>query len=255
MTGPSEDDIIVIGAREAADGDARAGSIDLSPLEGRVLALAKGFVDKHHVLDTRKLYWICAREITDHDNPAVMDAIETLVKKKVLFPGKSITRDEVLRNKNRKTILTLIRTEPGIYFSKLRDKTGLDSNSMLWHLKMLEQFDLVRVVRFGHSTVYFDFFSDKELDALHYILHKRHACRVFKEILIAPGLSMRDLEARVPPGRQVLARLLKACIEHGLLSLTFSSSGSPASIRVAPRFEPVALAVVYSTVMRDALDA
>jgi hypothetical protein len=159
-----------------------------TPLQERIMKIAKELMSKHYILDSRKLYYACAREITEADNIDVMKSIDYLIKKRVLFPGKATSRDGVLKNDLRKRILDIIKNEPGIYFSRIRDAVNLDSNTLIWHLKMLEKFDFIRVEKFGNSTVFFEKFLDKALDPFYYYIHKEDSVDIFKQIATNPGL-------------------------------------------------------------------
>jgi DNA-binding MarR family transcriptional regulator len=216
-----------------------------TPLQERIMKIAKELMSKHYILDSRKLYYACAREITEADNVDVMKAIDYLIKKRVLFPGKATSRDCVLKNDLRKRILDLIKAEPGIYFSKIRDAVNVDSNTLIWHLKMLEKFDFVRVEKFGNSTVFFDKFLDKTLDPFYYYIHKEDSTDIFKQIATNPGLSFQDLLHVLNLPRTTLVRKLKALIEIGLLSVAYTANRITA-INIAPVYKEACLKYLYN---------
>ncbi len=216
-----------------------------TPLQERVMKIAKELMSKHYILDSRKLYYACAREITEADNIDVMKSIDYLIKKRVLFPGKATSRDGVLKNDLRKRILDIIKAEPGIYFSKIRDAVNLDSNTLIWHLKMLEKFDFIRIEKFGNSTVFFDKFLDKALDPFYYYIHKEDSTDIFKQIATNPGLSFQDLLHYLNLPRTTLVRKLKAMIENGLLSVAYTSNRITA-INIAPVYKEACLKFLYN---------
>ncbi|HME51395.1 MAG TPA: hypothetical protein VKM55_04205 [Candidatus Lokiarchaeia archaeon] len=193
-----------------------------TPLQERILGIARQLMQKHYVLDSVKLYYACAREIKESDNVDVMRAIDDLIRHKVLFPGKATSREGVLANTCRKKILDTIKAEPGIYFSKVRETIGIDSNTLMWHLKMLEKFDFIRQEKFGNSTVFFEKFQDKDLDLLHYYMHKDSSIDIFKQVITHPGLSFQDLLHFLDLPRTTLVRKLKALIENGLIAVNYT---------------------------------
>lgn len=226
-------------------GGTREYGFHVTPLQERIMKIAKELMSKHYILDSRKLYYACAREITEADNVDVMKAIDALIKKRVLFPGKATSRDGVLKNDLRKRILDLIKVEPGIYFSKIRDAINVDSNTLIWHLKMLEKFDFIRVEKFGNSTVFFDKFLDKSLDPFYYYIHKEDSTDIFKQIATNPGQSFQDLLHALSLPRTTLVRKLKSLIENGLLVVAYTSNRITA-INIAPAYKEACLKFLYN---------
>ncbi|MFX0100243.1 MAG: winged helix-turn-helix transcriptional regulator [Candidatus Hodarchaeota archaeon] len=218
--------------------------IEPTEVQEKILEIARELMQKHYVLDSRKLYYLSLRALKDTDKIVVMKSIDDLIRKKVLFPGKAVSRDNLLKNQKRNEILNLIIEEPGIYFAKIRKELGLDSNTLLWHLKMLEKFDFIRSEKFGNSTVFFDYFLDKEHDTLHYYLHKDKSIDIFKEIITNPGLSFQDLLYHLDMPRTTLIRKLKALIENGLLKVAYEANRI-ISINVVHDYKELVLVFVY----------
>ncbi|MBN2150934.1 MAG: winged helix-turn-helix transcriptional regulator [Candidatus Lokiarchaeota archaeon] len=244
MSDHDPDDIIRVDD-DVDPGDTGDYGFPPTPLQESVMKIAKELMSKHYILDSRKLYYACAREITEADNIDVMKSIDYLIKRRVLFPGKATSRDGVLKNDLRKRILDIVRAEPGIYFSKIRDAVNLDSNTLIWHLKMLEKFDFIRVEKFGNSTVFFDKFLDKALDVFYYYIHKDDSVDIFKQIATNPGLSFQDLLHVLNLPRTTLVRKLKSLIENGLLSVAYTSNRIT-SISIAPAFKEACLKFLYN---------
>lgn len=232
--------------------ESRNGEYDFQPtsLQERILSIARQLMQKHYVLDSVKLYYACAREIKEADNIDVMRAIDDLIKHKVLFPGKATSREGVLTNSYRKKILDAIKAEPGIYFSKLRDAIGIDSNTMMWHLKMLEKFDFIRKSNIGNNTVFFEKFQDKDLDLLYYYIHKDHSIDIFKQVITHPGLSFQDLLHYLDLPRTTLVRKLKALIENGLLAVNYTSN-KITSINIPQKFKESCLKFLYNVYWQE----
>nr|MDO8111123.1 helix-turn-helix domain-containing protein [Candidatus Sigynarchaeota archaeon] len=216
-----------------------------SPLQERILKIARELMQKHYILDSRKLYYACAREITESDNVDVMKAIDDLIRKKVLFPGKAVSRDGVLKNEYRKMIIDIIKAEPGIYFSRLRDTMNIDSNTLIWHLKMLQKFDFIRAEKVGNSTVFFEKFQDKSMDLFFFYIHKENSADIFKHLVTSPGLSFQDLLKLLDLPRTTLVRKLKVLIENGLLAVEYTSNRITA-INISPQFKEACVKFLYN---------
>ena len=230
----------------------RDDEFDFQPtsLQERILNIARQLMQKHYVLDSVKLYYACAREIKESDNVDVMRAIDDLIRHKVLFPGKATSREGVLNNPCRKKIHDIIKTEPGIYFSKIRDAVGIDSNTLMWHLKMLEKFDFIRQGKIGNSTVFFEKFQEKESDLLHYFMHKDGSVDIFKQVITHPGLSFQDLLHYLDLPRTTLVRKLKVLIENGLLVVNYTANRIT-SIDLPQKFKEPCLKFLYNVYWQE----
>ena len=243
-------DVVIVPDDEYAKSNATDYEVELNPLQEKIVSIAEELMDKHYILDSKKLYYACAREVRSHDNPEIMLAIDRLIKRKVLFPGKATTRDDVLANENRKAIFDAIQKDPGIHFSLLRERVDLDSNTLLWHIRMLEKFDFIRIEKFGNSTVFFEYFLEKQMDDLYFYLHKTGSPEIFKEILTEPDLSFRELMKRTDFPRTTLVRKLKVLIEKGFLRVEYTSNRIT-SIKVAQKYREVCLKYLYNMYWKD----
>ncbi len=215
-----------------------ANEIDISPLQIRILELAGQLMERHYLLDLDNLYLECLRFLRDVGKLDIQNALSDLVHRKILINGKALNRQKLLENPNRARIIMLIRQEPGIHFSRIKAGINKESRTVQWHLKMLEKFDFIREERFGNNVVYFDLLQDKQYDRLHYYLHKDGAPAILKAILAHPGIPLVDLIDQVQMPRSTLARKIKALIDEGFVSASYSDNQAVA-LTIVDRFVSV----------------
>ncbi len=215
-----------------------ANDIDISPIEQRILELAGQLMERHYLLDLDSLYQECLRFLREVGKQQIQNALNDLVRRKILINGKALNRQQLLENPNRNKILALIQQEPGIHFSRIKANINKESRTVQWHLKMLEKFDFIREERYGNNVVYFDFLQDKQHDRLHYFLHKEGAPAIFVAILARPGIPMLDLIDLVQMPRSTLARKIKALIDEGFVSASYTTN-QVMSLAIVDRFVPV----------------
>ena len=196
----------------------------LSPVQEQILAIAYRMMEQHYVLDTDGLYKECKRVMKSTTPLSLRAALQDLLNKRYLIEGKAVTRETLLENENRRRILEIIKHEPGVHFSRIKEMVEKESRTIQWHLDMLVEFIFIREVRFGNSVLYFDFLLEKQHDVLYYYLHKDGAPAIFKMILSTPGISFQSLLDTLQFPRSTLTRKVKALIEQGLLTGEYQSN-------------------------------
>ncbi|HME56279.1 MAG TPA: hypothetical protein VKM55_29030 [Candidatus Lokiarchaeia archaeon] len=222
----------------------------LSPsLEGihlQVYLIAEHWMARHYILDTEALYVDCLRQLKDHGKNEIAQAVNDLVRRKVLVNGAALTRENVLHNQNRVRILTLIKSTPGIHFSRIMDTIQTDPRTLQWHLKMLAKFDFIREERYGNKHVYFDFFLEKSHDVLYYYFQKEGCSDIFRAIMYNEGISFPRLLGIMNLPRTTLVRRIKMLIEADLI-VDVTTSGQLASLKIKDLYLPMLKRLLAST--------
>jgi len=188
-----------------------------SPIQEQILAIAYYMMEHHYVLDTDLLYKECKKVMKSASQQSLRAALQDLLNKRYLIGGKAVTRETLLENENRRRILEIIKHEPGVHFSLIKEMVEKESRTIQWHLDMLVEFNFIREVRFGNNVLYFDFLLEKQHDILYYYLHKDGSPAIFKMILSRPGISFQSLLDTLQIPRSTLTRKVKTLIEQGLL--------------------------------------
>ncbi|MHA1683341.1 MAG: helix-turn-helix domain-containing protein [Promethearchaeota archaeon] len=233
-------------ARKNTPGDAPFEyTMELTRLQRRIVEIAQMLMKEHYTLNSRKLHYTCLRMLKDVDKITIMASIDELIRKKVIYPGKAVTRESMMKNKKRVKILEVIKKFPGIYFSKLRQVIKLDSNSLLWHVNMLETFKYIRVEKFGNSTVYFDKELGKENDVFYYYLRKKDTVEILKNTVKHENLSFQDLLYYMNLPRSTLFRKVKVLIKNEILE-SDTESNRIVSLRVSKKFKIICLECLYN---------
>ena len=96
--------------------------------------------------------------------------LHTLIKKNMIYPGSYLTVDDILKNEKRKEIFDLIKTNPGVNFSEIKNTFGFGNNYADWHLRLLERFQFIRTIKVGNNKVFFNFNLDSEYDEIRFYL-------------------------------------------------------------------------------------
>lgn len=233
-------------ARDGETGDARTHPArELSPLERRVLDVAKDMMQKHYTLNTVDLHRRATRELKDVTPHDIAGAIHTLLMAKVFFEGKALLKENVLLHPTRRAIVEMVSRDQAIHFSGLRDALDLDSRSLIVHLAILLRHEFMRVVQFGNKKAYYPFFSDKTLDAFLFFLHDEHVAATVRYIIDHGGAAnvhvLRD-QACQAISDAAFTRRVKRLIDHDILVMIDAST-----VAIAPALDGAARDVIATT--------
>jgi DNA-binding transcriptional ArsR family regulator len=189
----------------------------LSPIQEEMMVIAYRLMERHYVLDTDALYKECKHVMKSSSPATIRSALQDLLRRKLLIHGKAVTREQLLVNANRQRILDLVKGEPGIHFSRVRELMQKEPRTIQWHLEMLVKFDFIREERYGNNVVYFDFILGKKDDLIYYYLHKDGAPEIFKHVLASPGISSQMLMDALHMPRSTFTRKVRVLLEQGFL--------------------------------------
>jgi hypothetical protein len=194
--------------------------VEQDTLEARVLNVARALIQKHYTLKPEELFRAAIVALKDAEKQDIINAIESLFRQKMFFPGKSLIKDDVLANKNRKAVFDAIKREPGINVSQLREMLGICSQLLLLHLQVLEKFGFIRRVSFGRNTAFFDSLFQKEYEKMCYYLHKKNILPVVEAIVKNNATTPNQLAGLTSLPRTTLERKLQWLVEGGIITST-----------------------------------
>lgn len=98
--------------------------------------------------------------------------VKSLIKKNIILIGTKLTKDDILSIQTRKKIFDYIKQNPGININDIKNEFKLGSNQVLWHLRMLNDFQYINIIKIGNQKAIFDINFDK--DQFHITFHLRN---------------------------------------------------------------------------------
>jgi DNA-binding transcriptional ArsR family regulator len=213
--------------------------LEMTPLENEILDIAHELIEAHYIIVLDNLFTESIRRIKEASRNSLLMAINALVQKKIIFEGKSITRDSIMDNQTRKAIFQLVIAEPGIHFSRIKEIMQKDSRTISLHLGILLRFSLIRSKEFDSNIVYFDKNLGEEFDYIYYFIHKKHVRDVFKVLIKNPGISFEDLCNAIVPDttRGNFLRKINVLVEAGFLT-AMRDGNQIVALQVHTRFIP-----------------
>lgn len=83
-----------------------------------------------------------------------------------------LTRKEIFENENRLKILEILSEKPGIHYSALLEETDLFPGQIQWHLKILEEYGLIKKQKLDSFVIYFTKLNRSKLNKKTLLLNK-----------------------------------------------------------------------------------
>ncbi|MES2153691.1 MAG: winged helix-turn-helix transcriptional regulator [bacterium] len=158
-----------------------------------------------------------------------------------------ISGDELLEHPNRKTLIALIREQPGIHFRALQRAVGTGSASVQYHLQVLVRAGFVHRHEWKGAVGYYA--EGSEAVPGHDTLRSETARSILEQILGFPGSTANDIALRLGCDPSLVAYHLRQFQGAGLIDRVTSAGAQ----RIMPRQE--AFALVRTTPQAITVDA
>ncbi|MHA1679442.1 MAG: winged helix-turn-helix transcriptional regulator [Promethearchaeota archaeon] len=189
----------------------------LTAVEKKVRDIAKNLMKRRHVLDRMSLYSACFEHLKDSELNNLDSIILGLFKKRVLVQKRALTREEVLENENRQKIITMLEKHPGLTCSKISKILRINYGTIKWHLRMLDEFNLVRLMKIGNSIAYYLSRANKEDDIPFFVMNKSRVVEIVQIIHDHPGINFVELFDRIDIERVTLLRKIRDLVSVRLV--------------------------------------
>ncbi len=170
----------------------------LTEFEESVLSIIKELLQKHIVFQFNSTFIDSCLQKLQVSEMRVYTAIYSLLRRKLIVHGSTLTRDQILENPSRALIFEKIQNHPGIHIRELCKTVDLSNTVVRTHLKVLESFNHIRrkkyttpklVLLFPHDfpQTYDDFF----------VVSKNQNDQLIIQYLINTQLTLTDLSSRL----------------------------------------------------------
>jgi len=154
----------------------------LSEIEANIYQVLKEYLREFNEFNLKLALPYCFEKLNyKYSDTVITVSIKSLIQKKYIIQGSSLSKEDILHNQNRKKILDFIQKNPGSYNRLIRRELSLGSNEFNWHVGMLEKFGFVKKIRFDQRSFgYFEkrTYMDHEYDL--YLLQNEKIDKLLK---------------------------------------------------------------------------
>ncbi len=128
--------------------------------EDLVLKIVKEYLDKNMVFDIQKMvpYILnqCAKSGINLNNSGIRKILISLLEKKHLVKGTTLSKQDLFLNLNRKQIYEYINQNPGSYINKISSALKINNRVIVWHVTLLLKFELIRAHKLDRHEIYYN---------------------------------------------------------------------------------------------------
>ncbi len=193
----------------------------LSEIEADIYQVLKKYLRDFNEFNLKMALPYCFEKLNSkYLDTAIAVAVKSLIQKKYIIQGSSLTKEDILRNNNRKKILDFIQINPGSYNRLIRRELSLGSNEFNWHVGMLEKFGFVKKVRFHQRSYgYFEkrSYMDHEYDL--FLLQNGKLSEILK-ILQKDQLTISQITKALEFHYNTVQKYLKILQKRELITLS-----------------------------------
>jgi predicted transcriptional regulator len=177
------------------------------PTVKRVIEIAEEILNENNVLSVENLYNVAKRRLKIPKNGLYL-IIQFLLAKKILIEGSKFSRETVLLNEIRRKIYRYINKNPGVHFSKIKNQAlpgemG-SSGQLLWHLKLLINFNYIKKIKVGRYSVFLPSELDEEVGKIFFILRDRINRKIVNLLIKNETYSKSDIYKDIGEKREIV---------------------------------------------------
>ena len=92
----------------------------------------------------------------DINNEIIINVLRSLIQQKLIVEGSRLVRYDLLNIPKRREIYRFIVNNPGVYHYEIIKQLDISSNAVIWHLKVLKIFKLIKEIDVDNHDIYCD---------------------------------------------------------------------------------------------------
>lgn len=168
----------------------------LSDIEETIFDLLKNLLSKNLVFQFDPEFIEYCSQRVKASELEVYQALYSLLQRKYIVPGSTLTRDTILENHNRNLIYNTIYNHPGMHIRELCAFLNLSSGVVRSHIQVLEMFAIIRKKTYLSPKLTLLFFNDypDTYDDFFLIIKNENDHRIV-QLLIQTPLAISELSS------------------------------------------------------------
>ncbi len=203
--------------RQSPDSTQPQDQWSIDEIEQYILKLCVELGLKNRKIQVETLY-IKTRRALNIPRPRIESAIDNLIRAKKIVPNKFRYKINVLTNETRQRIFNAIMAVPSMLANDLRVELGIGSKMLLWHLKMLLDFGLIKQVSLGSKCLFAQCSTNDKDAIIFHILVKNTSMQIILQSLENKQISQSTLLELTPAKRTTLLYHITKLTELGILN-------------------------------------
>lgn len=165
--------------------------------------------------DERKVsFWELPLWIKIHHIISLVIGFVAVIK---LLPFVIARIKSVLENRKRSKVLSFIEKNPGLSIAQLQNETGINRNTLKYHIRILEREGLISSVKVGNKRL---LFTDKPADLTFLVVkNSERKSQIMSILSEGDGLKLKEVSKRMNISFKLLYHHVKELEKLGLVSV------------------------------------
>lgn len=159
-------------------------TFELSIDEKHILNIVQDYLSQNKYFNMQKIIPFIRANLKnltiDLNSRAIEKHLSSLVKKKFIVEGTTLTQLDILHNKKRNQIYHFILKNPGVYINKIVRLLNISKQVVIWHINMLIKFNLVKKDEIENHEIYFDAKLSSGESKLSYLTSKSRSKKIIE---------------------------------------------------------------------------
>ena len=194
----------------------------IDQLQEYLLSQCVEFSKQKRPINIDALYYRARREL-GAPRIQIQAAIDNLIATKKIVPGKVLHIENLLENDTRRSIFNAISTNPAVQAQELKETLELGTSILLWHLKRLLDYGLIKQVEWGGGRLFASLETSNNDAIVYHLMSKNTLIQLLMRTLDDTQFALSLLLQSVPIKRTTLLYHLNKLIQAGVLEIVTDS--------------------------------
>ncbi|MHA1147677.1 MAG: hypothetical protein ACTSR8_05485 [Promethearchaeota archaeon] len=154
----------------------------------------------------------------DIDTKIIIKTLQSLIQNKLIVEGSRLVRYDVLNISKRREIYRFIVNNPGVFHYEIVKHLDLSTHVVIWHLRVLKNFKLIKETNIDNHDVYFDkevSFSEVNKN---YFLRRKKSQKILSTLKnVREGMTKTAISRTLKMHPNTVKKYIEALLEIGLL--------------------------------------
>ena len=190
------------------------------PTVKKVIRLANEILAEGRLLNIEYLYRRAKREL-QIPREGLLTIIQYMVNKKIIIDGSKFTKDTILDNSFRNLIYNFVRDNIGLHFSVIKRElmknlkvSQIGTGQLIWHLKMLLKFRLIKSFMVGNHTIFIPVEIDENIAKIYYHARIMIRNKILRHLIMEKQSTRPLLHEAIKESRENVYYHIKILIEN-----------------------------------------
>jgi len=157
-------------------------------------------------------------------------AIVSLIDNKIFTEATKFSKFDLLMNKNRVRIYRVIKNNPGLHFTTIKEKSmpGEDNDSwieFIWHLSLLMEYEFISKIEVENLTIFIPADISELSGIAYYYLRNKIKHKIIKFLINYGPILVQQIPSKLLESKEIVFDHMKSLYEANIIQVKYNDSG------------------------------